>query len=68
MAIYLEAHVMTFIFQQICYQRKTIKNIDVIVASWEPKKSVPEPKRLVHYCFKDSAPILLLVLKLPLPS
>ena len=67
MAIDLEAHVMSFISQQVCYKRGTVEDVYVVVASMKTKKSVPKPKGLACYGLEDDASILVFVLELPLP-
>ena len=68
MAIYLEAHVLSFLFEQISYQRETIPNIDIVVATWKLEKNMPKPKGLVCYCLEADALIFVLIMELPLPS
>jgi hypothetical protein len=67
LAIDLEAHVMSFTLQQVCYKRGTVKDIYVVVASKKTKKSVPKLEGLVCYGLEDDAMILVLVLELSLP-
>ena len=66
-AIDLKAHVMSFTLQQVCYKKRTVEDIYVVVASKKTKKNVPKPEELVCYGLEDDATILVLVLELSLP-
>jgi hypothetical protein len=48
-AIHLEGHATTFTSQQINYEGGPVKYIDVIIASKQAEKSMPNPQELVNY-------------------
>jgi hypothetical protein len=67
MAIHLKGHATSVTAQQISYQRGAVKYVDVVFASRQAEKNMPDPQGLVSYGLQNNTTDTILVLELPLP-